>query len=229
MALFKKDNDTDETTDREINPIVIRTENVAKELISVAQSNNVHVSSLDFKLIHTQTYTRLNSDGKEGEWDELAADEISQVHEAKFLLDANFEMKQMYEIEIFSATATPLDGLDTSIGANTAVTKAYLTIKPGSSVSYYENFEKDFKNLIKKKKLRANLIIEVFDDVMNESLSKFFAKIRVAQDYTFESKEMILVSQSLEPVATIDDALVLHYESSEEKNENARVDYSKRG
>ena len=230
MALFKNDDTSNDKEVKEINPVVIRTENVARELINVAGSNGVPVGSLDFNLLHTQTYTRLNSEGKEGEWDELAADEISQVHEAKFLLDASFEIKQMHEIEIFSAVQTPLDGLDTSIGANSAVTKAYLTIKPGSHVSYYDGFEKDFRNLIKKKKLRANLVIEIFDDVMETSLSKLLATIRVSQEYSFETKEMVLVSQSIEPEPTINDALILHYEASNQKaNENDRIDYSKRG
>jgi len=230
MALFNKDIAATNQNEKQVNPVVVRSENVAKELMSVAGSNGVHVSTLDFNLLDTQTYTRLNSDAKEGEWEELASDEVSEIHDGKFLLDEKFELKQMYEIEIFTAVESPLDGLETSIGANSAVTKAYLTIKPGSHVTYYEGFERDFRALIAKKKLRANLDIEIFDGVMEASLSKLMATIRVNQDYTFEKKEMLLVAQGLEPNPTVDDALVLHYESSDEEvDEKKRIDYSKRG
>ena len=230
MALFEDNTSTHAEEKKEVTAIVIRTENVAKELINVANSNGVHVSTLDFTLLNTQTYTRENSESKEGEWNELATDEISQLHEDKLLLDSSFELKQMYEIEIFSAQESPLDTLDVSIGANSVVTKVYLTIKPGSHISYYDGFEQDFRKFIAKKKLRANLFIDIFDAVMEVSLSKLLANIRVNQEKTFEAKEILLVSQGIEPIPTIDDNLILHYETAQTNiSETDRVDYSKRG
>jgi len=95
---------------------------------------------------------------------------------------------------------------------------------------YYDALEHDLIAAISKRKLRANLSINIFDQVMYKELSHFMAKIRVAGMYTFDTKQVFLISEGIEPVPTVNDALILHYETNrEQENHDDRVDYYKRG
>ena len=231
MALLKSGETPVENSAKTIQPVVVRTDNVAKELMYVATTNDVPVASLDFNLLETQTFTRIGAEGKEVDWEELASDELEQLNDKESLLNPEFQIRQMYEIEIFSKTeGDPLEGLDLSIGANGVKTRIFLTIKPGSHVTFYDNFEKDLIELANKKKLRANLMIDILDAPMHDALAGIVAKLRVNNDVTFKEKEMLQVAQGLDPVPTINDKMILHYEKkSENKDEAGRVDHSKRG
>ncbi len=212
-----------------IQPVILRTENLAKELVRVSSSYKVSVGSLDFTLLNIQTYTKSGADGSE-DWEELSADEVNDLDDDSQLNSPNFMIKQIYEVEIFSITEpSPLATLSASIGANSAITKVYLTIKPGSTLEYYEDFSQDFVSYINKKKLRANLMIGFFDSIMSESIASLNAKLQVNDILEFKKKEILQVAQGIEPVKTIDDALILHYENREDLSETDRVDYAKRG
>lgn len=229
MGLFKKEVENDVSIPK-INPIIIRTPNVAKELLQTSVNYKVPVHSLDFHLLETQTFSKSIAEGANDDWAELSADELKDLKESD-LLNPKFELKQIHEIEIYSiAEETPLDSLDMSIGGNSTLCKIYLTIKAGSHVRYYEKFVEDFILAVNKKKLRANLLIGLFDSVFATSMGDLFAKIRVQQDYHFEEQERYLIAQGYEPVETVNDQLILHYESKQKKmDDHGRIDYSKRG
>ncbi|MDD2828985.1 MAG: FapA family protein [Sulfuricurvum sp.] len=209
--------------------IVVRTSNVAKELMSVAENHKVSVKSLDFRLLDSQTFTRIVTNGND-DWIECSPEEINDIH-VEMYLNPQFEIKQIYEIEIFSITETPtLDSLDISIAGNGTLCKIYLTIKVGSTAHFNETFEADFYELIKKKKLRANLMIGIFESIMKFNLADLIAKIRIYGDYTFEDQERFLIGEAYEPISTIDDKLILHYDKKHQAmSDEGRIDYSKRG
>jgi len=227
MALFAKKIESSNASSP-VPSIVIRTSNVAKELMSVAANHKVSIKTLDFRLLETQTFIRLLTDGED--WIEMSSQEIEDIAEEMYL-NPKFELKQIYEIEIFTITqSNPLDSLDLSIAGNGTLCKIYLTIKAGSDVTYYEEFESSFFELIKKKKLRANLLIGIFDSMMFSNLSDVIAKIRINGKYHFETQERYIVAESFEPVVTIDDKLILHYDKKhQEMDEAGRVNYAKRG
>lgn len=234
MGLFskQKEQQTQQPTRKEIQPIIVRTSNVAQELMKVSSSHKIPVTALDFRVLSIQTFTRLNVDGKEEEFDEISANELRDLHKETLLHNEFFEIKQVYEIEIFSKNDDDdkLANLQMSVGANATLTKVYVTIKAGSFVSYYDTLEQDLIAAISKRKLRANLTINIFDHVMYKELSHFMAKIRVAGEYVFDKKQIFLISEGIEPVPTVNDALILHYEKNREQDhEEDRVDYSKRG
>jgi hypothetical protein len=117
-----------------------------------------------------------------------------------------------------------------SIAGNASLCKIFLTIKPGSEFIADATFEKDFFEFIMKKKLRANLMIGIFDSMMHENLSELIAKIKVNGSYKVEVQERYLVAQGIEPIATVDDELIMHYDKKQNGlNEAARIDYAKRG
>lgn len=229
MGLLTKEGEQ-VTTVASITPIIVRTSNVAKELLQVSLTYKVPVNSLDFHLLGTQTFTKSSVEGSGEDWVELTSDEVKDLKEDDFL-NPKFELKQVHEIEIYSITeSNPLESIDMSIGGNATLCKIYLTIKAGSVAHYYETFQEDFVHLINKKKLRANLMIGVFDSVMVQNFGELLAKIRVQGTYRFETQERYLVAQGYEPIETVNDKLILHYENKRQNmDEHGRVDYAKRG
>lgn len=229
MGLFTKENESAPSVSQ-MKPIIVRTGNVAKELLQVASNAKIPVQSLDFKLLDTQTFSRINGDGALEDWIELTSDEVKDITEDHFL-NPKFELKQTYEIEIFVISEpNPLDSIEMSIGGNSTLCKIYLTFKAGSIARYYDTFEQDFLMAVNKKKLRANLMIGLFDSVMPKNLGELLAKIRIAGEYRFEVQERYLIAQSYEPIPTINDKLILHFEvKRQSQDENGRIDYAKRG
>ncbi len=215
-----------------IPPFIVRTGNVAKELMQAAINHKVSVHSLDFRILEVQTLSLMIAENQSDadEWAELSDTDISAITDDLYL-NPKFELKQLYEVEIFSITeAGKLDHVGLSIAANATLCKIYLTIKQGSELIYDETFEEDFFELIKKKKLRANLMIGIFDSMMHTNLSEFIAKIKVNGTYRVDEQERFVVAQGLEPIATIDDQLILHYDKKKNSAEETdHVDYSKRG
>lgn len=213
-----------------ITPIIVRTPNVAKEILQVSQTYKVPVSSLDFHLLGTETFTKMAAEGSSEDWVELSADELKELKEEQFL-NPKFELKQIHEIEIFSIIEPhSLDSIDMSIGGNATLCKIYLTIKAGSVAHYYETFQEDFIHWVNKKKLRANLMIGLFDSMMLQNIEELLAKIRIEVNYRFETQERYLIAQAYEPIETVNDKLILHYETKRQNmDEHGRVDYAKRG
>lgn len=228
MALFERKSTSQPLVNSSVPNVVVRTGNVAKELMSTAANHKVSVKTLDFRLLDTQTFIRTLSDGDD--WIEVGGQEIVDIEESMYL-NPKFEIKQIYEIEIFTnTTSDSLEALDLSIAGNTTLTTIYLTIKAGSHVIYTPDFEVSFFELIKKKKLRANLLIGIFDSMMQENLLDIIAKVRVYGEYTFDEQVRCIVASAYEPVATVDDSLVLHYDKKHQaKNKEGRMDYAKRG
>ena len=228
MLFKKKKNKPDTEAVQVIRPVVVRTENVAKELMNVATSNGVAPAALDFNILEVQTMKRMD---EKADWEELSSDEVAQLHHDPVMLDANLEIKQLYEIEIFSKTACDfLDQLHISIGANSTMCKVYMTIKEGSEATYFEGFEEALTKMINKKKLRAKLLLWIFDHPMKEVIKKLSSSVRVNEHVVFEEKQTHLIAEGMEPVPTVNDALILHYEKKRAKaGEGDRVDYSKRG
>ena len=215
-----------------IPPFVVRTSNIAKDLMQAASNHKVSVHSLDFRIIEVQTLSFLNGETKseDDERTELSEADIAAIA-SDLYLNPKFELKQTYEVEIFSIEEpSKLDHVELSIAGNASLCKIYLTIKQGSELHYYPAFEEDFFELIKKKKLRANLMIGIFDSMMHENLAEFIAKIKLNGFYCLESQERFVVAQGFEPIPTIDDQLIIHYDKKQNAmDEVGRVDYAKRG
>lgn len=229
MSLFSND-DTTEIPSTKINPLVIRTNNVAKELVQTAAAYKIPVHTLDFSVLSVQTFSKLSVDGDDVDWIELTSDEMKDLTEDLYL-NSHFELKQVYEIEIHSIGDDALfPHFEVSIGGNSTLCKIFLTVKKGSTLAATENFEQDLIAFINKKKLRANLMIGIFDSVMMKNLSPIVAKIKVDGSITFSEQERYLISEGFEPVETINDKLIIHYEKKNaNEDEQGRVDYAKRG
>jgi len=231
MALFGS-NKSKNTAVTSVRPTVVRTQNVAKELQSIAQSYSIKVEQLDFNILDVQTYTRKNSENKESEWTLIPEGELYELDDEDTFLNPFFQIKQTYEIEIFSPskdTHSPCPELNIAVGANASKCKVYLSIAAGSKISYFPMLESSLKTTINKRKIRAGILIHIFDEMLDDVISKIVAKVRVEDTLVYEQKQTLLIAEGFEPTATTDDKLILHYEENNEIDENEKVDYASRG
>jgi len=229
MALFGSDKKTIKSS-KKIRPTVVRTQNVAKELMSIAKSNDVSVHSIDFNILEVQTFTRVNKGDKEVDWEEAAEEELSELEDKGAILDKNFQLKQMYEIEIFSKIDNdPYANFNLAVGANATKCKVYLSIREGAKVSYNPRFEQELLILINKSKVRANILINIFDEMLADEVSKIAAHVRVEETAIYNKSETHLIAESYEPTPTTNDALILHYDKKDTIGEKEKVDYANRG
>ncbi len=230
MALFGSDKKT--KTARKVRPTVIRTQNVAKEIFNISKSYEIKPELLDFNILDIQTYIRIKNEKEENEWEEVTQEELHELDDEKTYLNPDFQIKQTYEVEVFSKRVQDEDfckNFITAVGANATKCKVYLSIAAGSSVDYNPRFEDNFVELINKKKIRAGILVYIFDEMLPDVVSKISARIRVAQHLEFEKSETHLIAEGFEPTPTTDDALILHFEKNKELNDNEKVDYASRG
>jgi len=229
MGLFGSNSKKDEAV-KKIRPTVIKTQNVAKELIDIAKKNGVSAHSLDFDILEVETFTRVNKDKTEAEWEEISESDLHQLDDATAILNQNFQIKQVYEVEIYTKEDNDVfKNFHAAVGANATKCKVYLSIKEGSEVVTSPRFEEDFLNYINKSKIRAGILVNIFDEMVNDVVSRVSALAKVDGNIKYEKNETILIADAYEPTATIDDELIMHYDQKSSSGDDDKVDYSNRG
>jgi len=232
MALFGSSKKS-EVAHKSIRPSIVRTKNVAKELILIAKSNKVEVSSLDFNILEIETYTRVTKDTSEVDWEEVDSDNLHEIDDVTAVLNSHFEIKQMYEVEVFTKNIANdmFKNFHAAVGANATKCKVYLSIRAGSRLDITDKFEDNFLTYINKSKIRAGILVNIFDEMVSEFISRASAHAKVDGDLTYTTKETVLIANAYEPTPTIDDELILHYDKDNIDNidENDRIDYANRG
>lgn len=229
MALFGLGKKDISITLKKVRPTVIRTQNVAKELLAIAKTFDVKVETLDFNLLEFQTYVRMNDGTKETEWEDISNDELYNLDDETQLLNPNFQIKQTYEVEIFTIEDDPYKSFKLSVGANATKCKIYLSIAAGSEVEYSSRFEADLVDLINRKKIRSGILINIFDEMLPETISKITSYVRIEEKAFYQQNETHLIAESYEPTLTTDDALLFHYDKTEKVDEKHKIDYASRG
>ena len=235
MALFGFKKKAPKASVKKVRPVVVRTQNIASEIFKVAKSYEIQPESLDFNLFNVQTYTRLMVDDNSvsSEWKEISPDKLPELDREKQLLNPNFQIKQLYEIEIFQKQDDNSDiwsDFKTAVGANATKSKVYLSVLAGSKLTYHPSFADDFEDMLNKKKIRAGILVYIFDNMVASLRTKLSVELEVAEELHFEKNETYLIAESIEPTATINDRIILHYEINHaEIDENEKVDYAARG
>ena len=231
MALFGSSSKDTKTSVKQVRTTVVKTQNVAKELLSIADSNKVSVDSLNFNILDVQTFTRLNDGKKEIDWEEIPNDELYELDDASALLNSFFELKQVYEIEVYTKESDKdeFSNFNVAIGANASKCKVYLSIKSGSKLKNFKGFEDELVIFINNKKLRAGILINIFDEMLNDVISKISSKVKVDNNLEYNQNETVLIAQSIEPTSTIDDEIIIHYDKKDDIGKHEKIDYAKRG
>ncbi len=229
MGLFGSSRNTEEIV-KTIRPTVVKTQNVAKELIEIAKKNGVSINSLDFDILDIQTYTRRNKENVELEWEAISRNELRELDDAASILNKDFQIKQTYEIEVYSKNDDNVfKDFNAAIGANATKCKIYLSIKEGSQIASTPRLEEEFLKYINKSKVRAGILLDIFDEMVPEIISRASATAKVDGIIKYDKNQTILISEGYEPTATINDELIKHYEKETATDAHEKVDYSKRG
>lgn len=231
MAIFDS-KEGNSSSAKVVRPTVIRTQNIAQELTSIADSNKVRIDTLDFNILDVQTYTRIKDEKEEVDWNIIENRELYELDDEQAILNPLFEIKQTYEIEVFSINQEEqqlFKNMKIAVGANASKCKVYLSIAAESSLEYDENLEEELKQLINKKKIRAGILINIFDEMVDDVVSQIAAQTKVNEKLVYAKKATILIAEAYEPTPTIDDDLVKHYEKKDNVDEGAKIDYASRG
>ncbi len=207
-------------------PFVVNTNNVAKELVTAASNYGLKVAELDFNLLDVQTFLK-KGDAQEHE---VIGDELEELNDPALLADKSVDIRQTYEIEVILADKEDkFSKLNLSIGANPSMTRLFASIKPGSVIKYFEDIKKELRSFINKRKLRANMLIGVWDEKLSEGIEEFVAKVRVNEVLEVDKKITFEVGATFDISPTTNDALIFHYKSEEQKSDKDKVDHYNRG
>lgn len=141
-----------------------KSHSVAKSLLDFSNEKKIASSQLDFELLSFDTLVKTT---KEKEY--KIVEEVSESE----MIDPSIEIVQEYTIEIIPF-AQREHQIMLSLSINSLKTVIMITIKAGSTLiknpSIFENLKKE----IWKKKLRAGLFIDIFEDKLDEQLEKLF-------------------------------------------------------
>jgi hypothetical protein len=224
----------------------ILTSNVAKELLKVAKAYGLSVHDLDFTINKTELFIKeaaaetkepkkeeKKENSKEGsatsDFKVIDDQMMAKLKDPEAQANPNIVLKQVYDVEIFPLVDLLFPKLEMTIAANKSVTSVYATIKAGSVIDSVEDISRELKHYFNKRKLRTQLLIDIWDEEMVSEVTRLAAQIEVNGSVSFEEDLKILISKSLLAKDKQDDALTIHFDQKEEEGEFAKVDYKQRG
>ena len=233
MGLFEKINkqkalNTPQSAD--FNAITLETTNVPKELKDIALSNHLKPYELDFKLLGIKTFFKDESSTSveidEKNWALLQRDD--------FVRNPTNKWFQRYHITIYK-TSLELDEATLkphlSLSANKNLTKIMATVFEKQDLKSIANLREALIDEINIKKIKAALLVGIYDAKMYEEIDKIVETVRIygqiEHDYTF------VVAEGIEAIESINDDFIIHYQHKNDHQANeiyaGKVDYSKRG
>lgn len=234
MGLFDKirgtnvaNEDIDSAEEKqEFKSLIVETENIPRELTSVAVSNKLSADELDFKIIRVKT---LYSDGKEEGWIEADSEKLKLFDTEEFLLSENLKIKQTFKIEIHKKEINENELIPTiTLSGNKLLTRIIANIKKSVDVKYFSKLEQAMIDEINKKKIKAGVLVGLHDANLYKEIKKIVASIRV--NGILDEDKSFLVCECLDPIHPINDDLIYHYKKKVSKEDSqGRVDYSRRG
>jgi hypothetical protein len=207
--------------------IIVESENIPREIKSVATTNQLKMDALDFKIIKVKT---LFSDGKEEGWIEADSEKLKLFDSEDFLLNPDLKIKQSFKVEIYKKDDHEDDQLlpEITLSGNKFLTRIIANIKKNLEIKYFSKLEQNIIEEINKKKIKAGIFVGVHDANLYKEVKKIVAGIRV--NNVLDSNHSFIVCQCVDPIAPINDDLIYHYKKKVVKeDEHGRVDYSKRG
>ncbi len=228
-SIKKRDEDTTQESSVKFSAISVTTENVPQTLQGIANKYHLSMSMLDVRLLHLQTFIKLDKSDKE--WRAITEDEWEEFKHPETLLNPNFQVKQSYDLEITKAEPEEwMKGLKIYLGTNKERSHIICTVKAGSIIVKTEALATKLEALIENKMLRAGVLIRLCDIDYSKALDEITAKVLVHKKYEFPEDYSFEVARCIASRPPIDDQLIYHYKEREEQpKENDRIDYSKRG
>ncbi len=209
--------------------INITTTNIVKELEGIAVNNSTDLSNLSIHINSINTFVKkLDSDFIEMDYQDL-----NEYRQEIHLRDEKIEFRQQYDIDIESKSEdSPFNKLSTEIVFQDNDTLAYLVIKKGSKLSYYDELYPDFLDYITEQAIRSNIMLYLFDVEYKEDIKQFVDVIKKIKKITFKEDKKILISKGLMEIESISPDINMTIEDINDtsaKNDKDRVNYADRG
>lgn len=200
-----------------------KTDSIPKLLRQIAKQTGMAVADIDFDVIKTSTNVSMAGGS------EAIGDEEADINDEKLLLNPDLVIRQIYEVSVRPMAKKKDFNLIMQITVNKTHSRAKGIIKKESRFVYSPVLEDTLRKEINKRKLRSGMLIDLFDDKLQDGIKNLATKIRV-KDH-LEEDFVIELCHWLDPVPTVNDAIKLHEAKKKETvDENAkRVDYRERG
>ncbi|NPA82734.1 MAG: DUF342 domain-containing protein [Epsilonproteobacteria bacterium] len=230
--LLKKDRSEDTVQEKreveiEFDNVTLETENILNTIKDVARSQKVNPSLLDFDILDYKTFYK-DDTKSDAQWQELTKNNIVNLDKEKFFLNPSIYLKQIYNITIRKKEPKEHFTLDLTVAVNKLFTKVTVNIKKSDNIHYYSKLEQDLLDEINKKKVKAGIMLGVFEGSLSREVKKIVYKIKM--DKMLKEDQSFLACEGFEPERSIDDRIIFHYKSKFKKeDENGRVDHTKKG
>jgi len=212
-----------------IKPVKVTTNNVLEELQHIASENTIPDSQLRIEINSFTTFAKTS----DTDFVEISDDTLNTYKDEKFLRDKTLELKQTYHIKIKSKRSDyPFKTMHSKIEFEENDTLAYLVIKQGSRLKYYDGLYDDFLEYINEQKLRANIMLYLFDSDYKGTIKEFVNVIQKIKLLTFKEDKKILIAKGLLEKEAVVSKLVMNIEEKSDigtEDETGKVDYSNRG
>jgi hypothetical protein len=199
-----------------------KTDNIPKMLKQVAKESGMSLADIDFDIIKTHTHATIANQSE-------AISEGAALQDEALLRNPDLSIRQIYEVNVQPLKRKKDFDLVMQITVNKSFSRAKGIIKKESRFVYTPVLEETLIREINKRKLRNGILIDLFDEKMREGIKTLATRIRVKD--TLEEDYVIELCHWLDPVLTVDDAIVLHESKDKKKVEEdtKKVDYRERG
>lgn len=212
-----------------ISPIKVVTDNVLEEILHVAREESVNESTLRIELNSVTTLVKTSTK----DFTEIPQESVDTYKDEKFLRDDTLEFKQQYNIKIRSKRSDyPFKYMHSQVEFEKNDTLAYLVIKQGSRLQYHKKLYEDFLEYITEQKLRANIMLYLFDVDYESTIKEFVNIIEKMKLFVFKEDKKILISKGIDSVEGIKSQLIMNIEEKSNvgvEDSMGKVDHSNRG
>ena len=209
-------------------PVVVKTTHVGKTLQNASEKFSLPLSRLDFHLIQTLTSVKMDENS---EWTEVDPDDWPRIHTPEILLNPHFQIRQEHEIEIrlYQEEAWEKD-LFLQVAADKQRSRIEAILRSGTVLYGVEGLKEKLIDLIRKKMLKAGMLIDLWENHLESGLDEATAKALVEGEVTLHEDLVLEAARCYAAVPAVDDALILRYKQKyANEDDQGRIDFSKRG
>jgi hypothetical protein len=212
-----------------ISPTKVVTDNVLEEILHVAREESVNESTLRIELNSVTTWVKTSTK----DFTEIPQESVDTYKDEKFLRDDTLEFKQQYNIKIRSKRSDyPFKYMHSQVEFEQNDTFAYLVIKQGSRLQYHKKLYEDFLEYITEQKLRANIMLYLFDVDYESTIKEFVTIIEKMKLFVFKEDKKILISKGVDSIEGVKSQLIMNIEEKSNvgvEDSMGKVDHSNRG
>lgn len=191
-------------------PVLRNTFSIQKTLMELAIDRKIESKLLDFELLSHETFVKSKNS------QEILINDTSTITKEN-LIDEEFEILQKYSIKVFSKKQNKDQKIKLKLSANKLKTKIMTNIEKGSLFDSSIDLHRELKDLIWHKKLKAGILIDIFEPFLDKQLKKLIKL--VPKDKEIKKEIKMTVAIGIEPSIPVDANLQELYK---QKNEDSK-------